>query len=246
MAEGFHVVHDGRAHVEAERRREIRGLDARVGALAFEGFDEAGLFTADVGACTAMHVDLAVETGAEDVLAEEAFFVRLCDGLLKDLRRVREFFADVDVGQLGTHSEAGDRHAFDQLMRILMHDVPVLEGAGFGFVRVADEIDRLGVCRRDETPLHTSRETCTPTTAQAAGFDLVGDSAALHGERFFELLVAAILQVTLDGRIVTGAVDVLEDQALFTRMGFFSGKILDGGGHGAQYPSVNKVGNWDL
>ena len=246
MAEGFHVVHDGRAHVEAERRREIGGLDARVGALAFEGFDEAGLLAADVGTGTAMHVDLAVEAGAEDVLAEEAFIMRLCDGLFQNLRREGEFFAHVDVGKLGTHSEAGNRHAFDQLMRILMHDVPVLEGAGFGFVRVADQIDWLGIRGRNEAPLYTGRETCTPTATQAAGFDLVGDGAAIHGERLFELLIPAIFQVTFDGRIVSDSVDVLEDQALFTRMGFFTGKILDGGGHGIQYPSVNKLGNWDL
>ena len=59
VAERLDVVHDGRAHVEAEHRREIRRLDARIGALAFERFDQAGLLAADVSARAAMDVDLA-------------------------------------------------------------------------------------------------------------------------------------------------------------------------------------------
>jgi hypothetical protein len=39
VAEGFHVVDNGGALVEAEYCGEIRGLDARVRALALKGFD---------------------------------------------------------------------------------------------------------------------------------------------------------------------------------------------------------------
>src|SRR5205814_1690652 len=41
VAERLHVVHDRRAHVEAKDRGKIRRLDARIGPLAFERFDEA-------------------------------------------------------------------------------------------------------------------------------------------------------------------------------------------------------------
>ena len=81
VAERLDVVDDRRAHVETEHGREIRRLDARIGALAFERLDQAGLFAADVGARAAMNVDLGVESGAEDVLPEKIVFARFFDRL---------------------------------------------------------------------------------------------------------------------------------------------------------------------
>src|SRR5437667_1156565 len=68
-AEGLDVVDDRRAQVETEDGREVRRLDARIGAFAFERFDQAGLLAADVGARPAMDVDLEVVAGPEDVVA---------------------------------------------------------------------------------------------------------------------------------------------------------------------------------
>ncbi len=72
------------AHVEAEHGGEVGRLDARVGALALERFDEAGFLAADVGAGAAMDVDLEIVAGAEDVLAEEILGLGLGDGFLED------------------------------------------------------------------------------------------------------------------------------------------------------------------
>ena len=99
VAERFDVVHDRRAHVETEHRREIRRLDPRIGALAFERFDQAGFFAADVGAGAAMDVDLDVEAGAENVFAEEILRARFFDRAFQDLRAFGKFAADVDVGE---------------------------------------------------------------------------------------------------------------------------------------------------
>ena len=71
VAERLDVVDDGRAHVEPEHGREIRRLDARIGPLAFERFDEAGFLAADVSARAAMDVNLQIVAAAENVLAEE-------------------------------------------------------------------------------------------------------------------------------------------------------------------------------
>ena len=98
VAERLHVVHDRRAHVETEHGGEIRRLDARIGALAFERFDQAGFLAADVGAGAAMDVDFAVEAGAEDVFPEEILRARFGDRLFQDLGAFGEFAADVDVG----------------------------------------------------------------------------------------------------------------------------------------------------
>jgi hypothetical protein len=62
-----------------------------------------------------------------------------------------------------------------KLMGILMHDVAVLEGAGLGLVGVADQVDGLGVIRRDEGPFDAGGEARTAASAQAAGFDFFDD-----------------------------------------------------------------------
>ena len=58
VAQCLHVIHDRRAHVEPEHGREKRRLDARLSFIAFERFDKACFFTADIGACSAMHDDI--------------------------------------------------------------------------------------------------------------------------------------------------------------------------------------------
>ena len=60
VAERLDVVDDGRAHVEAEHRREIGRLDARIRPLAFQRLDQAGFLAADVGARAAMDVDFQI------------------------------------------------------------------------------------------------------------------------------------------------------------------------------------------
>ena len=90
VAERLDVVHDRRAHVEAEHGREIGRLDARIGALAFERFDQAGFLAADVGAGAAMDVDLAVEAGAENIFAEEILRARFFDGASPGSSRLPE------------------------------------------------------------------------------------------------------------------------------------------------------------
>ncbi len=179
VAERLDVVDDGRAHVEAEHGGEIRRLDARVGALALERFDQAGFLAANVGARAAMDIDFEVVAGAADVLAEEVFRLRLGDGFLEDFRAEGEFAADIDIGEMHVVGEAGDDHAFEHLVRVLVDDLLVLEGAGLRFVGVADEINRLGVFGGiDEAPFHAAGEARAAAPAQAGGFHFGDDVRA--------------------------------------------------------------------
>ena len=61
MAERFNIVDDRRAHVETERGREIRRLDAWVRTLAFEGFDQARFLATDVGTGTTVDIELKIK-----------------------------------------------------------------------------------------------------------------------------------------------------------------------------------------
>ena len=210
------------AKVEAHRGGEIGGLDARVGAFAFERFDETGFFAADVGACAAMKVDFEIETAAEDILAKEAFFFCLAESFFDDLSGFGEFFAKVNVSYVSSHREAGDDHAFDKLVRILMDDVTVLEGAGLGFVAVADEVDRFGVVRWNEAPLDSGGETGTTASAQTRSLDLIDDILGIHLKSLARLFVIAFFESALHGRGPVFAIDVAEDEAMLLSEGFFA------------------------
>jgi hypothetical protein len=123
--------------VEAEGGGEIRRLDARVGALALERLDQAGFLAADVGAGAAVDVDVAGRSRCRGCSCRGSSRSRASAMAASRIRGLGEFLADVDVGELHADREAGDHHALEQLVRVLVEDVAVLEGAGLGFVGVA-------------------------------------------------------------------------------------------------------------
>ena len=218
MADRLHIVHDGRLHVEAEHGWKIRWLDAGVGAFAFEGFQKAGFLAANVGAGTLMDIDVEVEAGAEDVFSEKTFSAGFFDGVPNDLGRFGEFAADVDVGEVDIGREGGNGKAFDELVRVLVEDVTVLEGAGLGFVAVDNDVVVLAIVVFDEAPLGTGGEARSASTAQVGGFDHVDDLAGFHGDGFFQGLVAAMGEVGLNVRSVAGFADVSENDAALFRV----------------------------
>ena len=223
VAERLDVVDDGRAHPQTEHGRKIRRLDARIRTLAFERFDEAGFLAANVGACAAMNVNFQIVARAKNIFAEKIFRARFLDGAIQNLRSFRHFATDVDIGQLHVVREAGDDHAFDQLMRIFVHDLTILERARFGFVGIANEINRLAALAVNEAPLQSAGETSAAATAQAGDFHVLTDLfragkffavsqiLRLDGERLLQRVVATMTQIALDVRCVTRFIGVLQN-----------------------------------
>src|SRR5437868_11327013 len=76
MAKCFHVVHDCWAHVETQHGREVRRLDSRIAAFALKRFDQASLFATDISACSAVDVNLGVESAAENIFSKKIVFPR--------------------------------------------------------------------------------------------------------------------------------------------------------------------------
>ena len=50
-----------------------------------------------------MHVDLAVESRTQDVLAKKSSFPRLRERLLENLRAFRKLSANIDIGEVRPH-----------------------------------------------------------------------------------------------------------------------------------------------
>src|SRR5512132_3890183 len=113
MAKRFHVVYDCWAHVETQNGREIRRLDSRIAAFALQRFDQASLFATDISACSAVDVNLGIESGAENFFSKEVMFPRFFDGAFKDFCAFREFTPDIDVGRVRIQRETGDQNSFE-------------------------------------------------------------------------------------------------------------------------------------
>ena len=221
VAERLDVVHDRWTLIKTEDGREIRGLDARVGALAFEGLNETSFLTADVSTGTAVNEDFAAVVGTKNIRTDEVGGAGFGDGFFKNAGALSHLAANVDVGLLHVIRETRDNRALDQLMRILLHDVAVLECARFRLVGINDEINRLAALAINETPLHAARETRAATTAQAGFLHLVDKFLGLARKCALHHRVTAVLEIAREVVGVAGLVDVLENDA-----------VLSGSGHG--------------
>ena len=113
MTKRFDVVHDRRAHVEAEHGREIGRFDSGITAFAFKRFNQSSFFAADVSARPAMDVNFNIEAGAENIASKEIMFARLFDGAFEDFRAFRKFASYVNVGRARIQRETGDQDSFE-------------------------------------------------------------------------------------------------------------------------------------
>ena len=132
-AEGLDVVQHRRA-LERARDGRKRRPDARDAALAFERIEQRRFLAALVGARAGVRVEVEIEAGAVNVLAQIALRVGFGDGAVHDLDQVAILAANVDVAGVRIDRQAGDQHAFDQLVRIVLHQQAVLAGARLALV----------------------------------------------------------------------------------------------------------------
>src|SRR5439155_26752859 len=151
------------------------GLDSRLAALALEALDQSGLLAADVGSRAAVEGDVERIARAQDVLAQVPVAVRLGDRLLENARPQVELPATIDVGVAAFDGVGGENHSFQDLMRVLLHEKPILEGPRLRFVRVAEQVHRLSArVLRNEAPLDARRETGAAAAPDSRLLDLLG------------------------------------------------------------------------
>src|SRR6266478_3782903 len=108
-------------------------LVPRQSALAFDAFQERGLFTADIGAGAAPHVE------------HRPARWQLGDFALEDVARGRIFVADVDVDVGRLHHVGADQSPLQKAMRIGFEIVAVLEGTGLALIAIDRHQPRTGL-----------------------------------------------------------------------------------------------------
>src|SRR6266436_7663894 len=103
---------------------------------------------------------------------------RLFDGTFENFRALWEFASYIDVGRARIKGITRNQNSFEQLVRIFVNDVAILESARLGFIRVANQIDRPFFVRLDKAPFQSAGESGPAAAAQARVFDFVDNVSA--------------------------------------------------------------------
>lgn len=119
--------------------------------------------------------EVEIDARTLDVFAQQTCRVGLANGLLAPLDRLVELAADIVVADRRADTVARNRHALDQLVRVVTQDVSILAGPGLALVGVADDVLLAGHRARHEAPLQASREPCSAATTQRRELDLLDD-----------------------------------------------------------------------
>ena len=196
-----------------------RRLQSRNAALAFNRIQQRRLFAAFISARAGVDVRVEIEPAALNILAQIATLIRFRDGALHALDLVAVFAADVDVALVGIHREAADQHAFEQRMRVVLHQQAIFAGAGLALVRIHDDVLGFGRVARHKTPLHAGRKARAAAPAQGRSLHFVNDLRGGHPHCFAESLVAFVGQIGVDGCRV-GQAEPLGQDSRFERIGF--------------------------
>ncbi len=142
--------------------------------------------------------------------------VRQLDRVFEPRGREWVLAADVDEALLGTRRVAGDRERLQDGERIVLHQDPVLERAGLGFVGVADEVVGLDRLLRDRLPLHTCGERRAAPPLELRVLELGDHALGTELDRPPERLVATVRPVVIERRRIDDA-DPAEQSELLAR-----------------------------
>src|SRR5271169_6401298 len=112
VAKRFDVVDYGWTAEGARDGGEGRTI-ARIAAFSLQGFEQAGLLTANICAGTAMGVDLDAEARAHHVRTDVAFGARLGQRRVESFLLQREFPPKINVAGVSANRAAGDQNPLD-------------------------------------------------------------------------------------------------------------------------------------
>src|SRR3954465_13580797 len=105
-----------------------------------------------------MNVDFDIYPATKYVVSQKILLTCFFDSAFKDLGALRKFASNVNVSGAGIDCVRGNQNAFDELVGILMNDIAIFKSAGFGFIRVANQIARFFLIGLEEAPFSPARD----------------------------------------------------------------------------------------
>ncbi len=186
VGKGLDVVNDGGLAEKALNGGEGRTC-AHFRALAFKAGEQGGFFPADVGSSAFDGLQHEVETGAENVLAEQSRGVQVGDGFIDESDRIWILGTNVENAMFGTGEPAGDHHPKQHAVGLFLHQVFVDVGSWIAFIGIADDVFHRAFSGSATGPFEEQREACTTATAQAAFLEFDAEGIAITAsDEFFE------------------------------------------------------------
>src|SRR6185437_12638705 len=122
-----------------------------------------------------------------------------------------EFASNVNIGQSRIDRVTGNNHSLQQLMGILVNDVPVFERPWFRLICVANQINRFRSARLDKAPFDSAWKSSAAASPQTGSLNLVDDLLRRHRERFLQIFVTAVLEIAADIIRPTRTINVLKN-----------------------------------
>ena len=191
----FNVVDNGGLLPEADLAGKRR-LIARLGAMAFDGFDQRAFFAADVAAGADKNFEIKVEAAADDVFSKKSRAITAANFFAEDFFLKMIFVADIEDAPLRAGDEARDDHTLDEEMGQVGHDEAVLDGAGFTFIGVTDNVFHGIGLLANQIPLHAGGKSRPAHAFQFGGFELCQDVVpGLGGNEFAHDAVLFVLAI---------------------------------------------------
>ena len=184
------VVHDGRLAVQADRRREVGGLQAGHSTVALEALDEGRLLADDVGTGSPVEDDVHGEVGTQDLAPHVAGGIGLVQGGGDPLLGECHLAAHVQEALRQAEGVAGDQATLDELVGVALHEEAVLVGTGFALVAVHDQVPGPDALRA-EPPLDACWEAGAAATQQGRFADLAVDVGRSLRQRSLQAHVPA-------------------------------------------------------
>src|SRR3970040_1096139 len=126
-----------------------------------------------------MDDDLPAVIRTADTLYGEARRAGLLNGCVEQPASLVELLAEIDVGLAGADRHRRDDDALHQQVRAALDERPVLEGSGFAFVGVDDDVLHRSPAG-DELPLLSGRKSRPALAAQTGLHQKVDDRLGRH------------------------------------------------------------------
>ena len=137
VAKSLDIIDNGRALVETENGGKIGRFDPRIGSLP----PRIRSVRSPPRRCMLPPHDEQPSHRSSQCprcFFRKTLFLSLKNGSIQNFRTFEKFSSDIDESLLSLNRVGGDHHSFDQLMRILVNDLAILESSGLGFIRIAD------------------------------------------------------------------------------------------------------------
>jgi hypothetical protein len=186
MAKRLDIVHHGRiAQITAINWKRRTGLG--FARQPFAGTDQRAFLAADIGPGPHLDAHIEIEAiDAHDLLAEKPARAAVLKNAFEKLAQIDIFAPEIDKPFGCPNRFRRDGHAFDQQMRPLSQQHPVLERTGFTLVSITEHIAPLGGRAGGKPPFLSGRESRPAAAAKATGLDGVDDLEGRQIERLFQ------------------------------------------------------------